>query len=275
MTYPDDASPDLTRKERREQARSRRRAAEQSALAQATRRKRLIQLGLVMGAVVLVIAIIVVATGGGGGKSNLPTTGSARQGVTSEVSSELAGIPQSGDTLGNRAAPVTLQYFGDLECPFCREFTVSSLPRLISRYVKAGKLKIEYHSLETATREPAVFNTQQVAALAAGKQNRTWNYVELFYREQGQEDSGYVTESYLQKLAEQIPGMNLSKWTSDRNDSALSGQITSDAQAAAQAGLSGTPAFLLGKSGDKLNPFTPASFTDPSSFESTIDKLLV
>jgi protein-disulfide isomerase len=274
MTSPDDAGSDLTRKERREHARSQRRAVEQSALAQATRRRRLIQLGLVMGAVVLVIGIIIVVTGGGGGKSNLPTTSSARQGVTSEVSSELAGIPQSGDTLGNPAAPVTLQYFGDLECPFCREFTVSSLPRLISEYVRAGKLKVEYHSLETATREPAVFNTQQVAALAAGKQNRTWDYVELFYREQGQEDSGYVTESYLRKLAEQIPGMNLSKWASDRNDSALSGQITSDARAATQAGLSGTPAFLLGKSGGKLNPFTPTSFTDPSSFESSIGKLL-
>lgn len=275
MTSPEDAGADLTRKERREQARSHRRAAEQSALAQATRRKRLIQLGLVLGAVVLVIAIIIVATSGGGGKSNLPITSSARQGVTSEVSSELAGVPQSGDTLGSPAAPVTLQYFGDLECPFCREFTISALPRLISKYVKSGKLKIEYHSLETATREPAVFDTQQIAALAAGQQNRAWDYVELFYREQGQEDSGYVTESYLRKLAEQVPGMNLSQWTSDRNKAALSGQLASDAQAATQAGLSGTPAFLLGKSGGKLNPFTPTSFTDPSLFESTIDKLLV
>jgi hypothetical protein len=35
--------------------------------------------------------------------------------------------------------------------------------------VRPGKLKIEYRSLETATREPETFHTQQLAALAAGK----------------------------------------------------------------------------------------------------------
>ena len=38
-------------------------------------------------------------------------------------------------------------------------------------------------------------------ALAAGKQNKFWQYTELFYREQGEEDTGYVTENYLQGLA--------------------------------------------------------------------------
>ena len=42
-----------------------------------------------------------------------------------------------------------------------------------------------------------MFKDQQVAALAAGMQKKFWNYAELFYHEQGQEDTGYVTESYL------------------------------------------------------------------------------
>ena len=72
--------------------------------------------------------------------------------------------------------------------------------------MRTGKLKIEYHSLETATREPEVFKTQQVAALAAGKQNKAWDFIETFYHEQGEEDSGYVTEKYLQGIASQVPG---------------------------------------------------------------------
>ena len=87
--------------------------------------------------------------------------------------------------------------------------------------MRTGKLKIEYRSLETATREPEIFKTQQIAALAAGKQNKMWNYLELFYHEQGEENTGYVTESYLQALAQQMPGLNLTNWTSDRNNPAF------------------------------------------------------
>src|SRR6201999_2060431 len=106
--------------------------------------------------------------------------------------------------------------------------------------------------LETATREPEIFQSQQVAALAAGKQKLMWHYVELFYHEQGEEDTGYVTESYLQGLASQVPGLNLSDWSSDRNDPAFANQVTSDEQAANQAGFTGTPSFLIGKTGGSM-----------------------
>ena len=48
-----------------------------------------------------------------------------------------------------------------------------------------------------------------------------WNFIETFYHEQGEEDTGYVTEKYLQGLAQQVPGLNLAKWTSDRSNHAL------------------------------------------------------
>ena len=62
--------------------------------------------------------------------------------------------------------------------PDLQGFTLGALPSMIQKYVRTGKLKIEYHSLETATREPEVFKTQQVAALAAGKQNMAWDFIE-------------------------------------------------------------------------------------------------
>ena len=40
---------------------------------------------------------------------------------------------------------------------------------------------------------------------AAGKQNKMWNFIETFYHEQGEEDSGYVTEKYLQGIASAGP----------------------------------------------------------------------
>ena len=131
---------------------------------------------------------------------------------------------------------MTLQYFGDLECPICKEFTLGALPHDHPEVGAHGQaadripLAGDGHA-RTGSRS----RTQQVAALAAGKQNKMWHYIELFYHEQGEENSGYVTESYLQGLAQQVPGLNLAQWTSDRSNPALTNQVADDAQAANNA----------------------------------------
>ncbi len=147
---------------------------------------------------------------------------------------------------------MTLEYFGDLQCPYCREFTLGALAALIARYVRTGTLKIEFRSLETATSDPQTFITQQAAALAAGRQNKLWNFVELFYHEQGTEDSGYVTERYLQGLAQQVGGLNLLAWSVARDDARLPEVIRRDARFAAAVGFAGTPAFLFANAAGNL-----------------------
>jgi protein-disulfide isomerase len=272
-TVEGDDEQDLTRKQRREQARAQRRELEEAEAASAKRRTRLTQLGIVAGIVAAIIVAILLATGGGS-KTGIPKNSTQVNTTVADVTSLLQGIPQSGNTIGNPNAPVTLQYFGDLECPICKQFTLGALPSLIQSWVRSGKLKIEYHSMETATREPATFNTQQLAALAAGKQNLAWHYLELFYHEQGEENTGYVTESYLQSLARQVPGLNLAAWMAARNDPALAASITSDAQAANSHGFTGTPSFLIGKTGGTPQRLETGTLTEAGPYNAAIEKLL-
>jgi protein-disulfide isomerase len=265
---------DLTRKQRREQARAERKAMEESAAASAVRRARLTQLGIVVSVVVVAIVVVLIVTSGGS-KSGIPASKAEKNSVTSEIASLINGIPQSGNALGSPTAPITLQYFGDLECPICREFTTGALPSIIPQWVRTGKLRIEYHSMETATREPEVFKTQQIAAYAAGKQNKAWYFIETFYHEQGEEDSGYVTEKYLQGIASQVPGLNLAQWTSDRNDPELANEVRSDEQAANSHGFTGTPSFLIGHSGGALTKLEYTSApSNPSFVNEAVEKLL-
>ena len=182
-------------------------------------------------------------------------------GAPGEVSALLAGIPQHGRALGDPRAPVVVQFFGDLQCPLCRKFALGSLDTLINSYVRGGKLKIEYRSLETATHNPQTFETQQVAALAAGRQNRMWNFIELFYRQQREEDSGYVTERFLQGLAQQVGGLNLTAWTAARDDPALVNTLVADGQGASDADIRSTPSFRFGE-------------TRPTPYLAAIKKLL-
>lgn len=235
-----------------------------------TRRRRL---AITAAIVVVVLAAVLIAAGGS--SSSPPKPGSAQAHTTVRgINALLAGIPQSANTLGQPTAPVTLKWFGDLECPFCKEFTLGALPSIIRQWVRSGRLKIEYLSMETATREPRVFQTQQVAALAAGAQNKMWNYIETFYHEQGEEDSGYVTEQYLHGLANQIPGLNVTLWNEDRYNPALATQVEAERQAAKRARFHGTPSFLIGLSNGKMYGLKPDSITLPRTFNRAIVFLL-
>jgi protein-disulfide isomerase len=236
-----------SRKEQKEQARAQREAAERAAAQGDQRKRRLTILGGVLAAAVVVVVIAIVISSGGGSK-DAPTglaTGTTADQTAADVSTLLDGIPQSGSRLGKATAPVSMQYYGDLECPVCRTFTLGALPQVISNYVRPGKLKITYKSLQTATPDSTTFQTQQVAALAAGKQNLMWPFIELFYHQQGEEGTSYVTEDYLKSLAAQVKGLKLPQWMSDRGQAALKQEIATDAGDAVKVGATGTPTLII------------------------------
>jgi hypothetical protein len=176
--------------------------------------------------------------------------------VDNEVSALLSGIPQGGNTLGQASAPITLQIFGDLESADVRTFVVWLLPDIIREWVRTNIVKIQYRSFMTASLPyPNTFVGQQAAALAAGVQDRLWNFIETFYHEQGLEHTRYVTETYLGSIAEQIPGLDLSEWENDRESSQLTTQVSKDDRAAHTIKFPDTPVLLIGRTGGKLVPW--------------------
>jgi protein-disulfide isomerase len=234
-----------SRKAQREEARARRLAEEQARATQARRTRRIRMLGGIVLAAVAVVVIAIAISSGGGSKASGLAKGTTATKTVAQVQGLLKGIPQSGTRLGSPTAPVTLYYYGDLQCPVCQAFTLNGFKQLIGNEVRSGKVQVVYRSLETATQDQQTFQLQQVAALAAGQQQRFWNYVELFYHEQGAEDSGYVNEEYLDSLAKQVPGLNFNSWTSARNQSSLTSQIPTDAQQAAAINANATPTLVV------------------------------
>jgi protein-disulfide isomerase len=256
------------RKEQRELARAERKRREQEDELRAQRKRRLTYLG---GGLVVVIAIvaIVIAVASGGGSS--PSSTSSGGGVKNAgaVTKEFAGIPQSGNVLGASDAKATMMVFADLQCPFCAEFETKALPGIVSRYVKAGKLKLEFQPISIIGND-SVAGAR--AAAAAAQQNKLFQYSSLFYNNQGQENTGYVTDAFLTKLARAVPGLNVSKWKADIN-SAKAGALLSQAQRAAQtAHVNSTPTFMVAKSGQTLEQFAPNALT-AEAFYGKLDAL--
>ncbi|MGZ4272750.1 MAG: DsbA family protein [Solirubrobacteraceae bacterium] len=262
-----------SRKEQKEAARQRRLAEERARAERARRDRRLRMLGgTLIGAIAVVAVAIAISSGGGSASVIKPNSAAAKQAQT-KVNSLLAGIPQQGNTLGSPSAKVTVTEYGDLVCPVCKVLALGPQNQLIANEVRSGKVKIVYKALETASGQAngSMFVPSQAAALAAGNQKKAWNYIELFYHEQGDETSSYVTDNYLSGLAAQIPGLNVGQWSSDRQSSSLTSKVTADVQAAAAAGYNSTPTLLV--SGPKSQAQPIVGNTTYSRLQSAIQSV--
>jgi protein-disulfide isomerase len=236
-----------SRKEQKEAARQRRLAEEQARAERARRDRRLRTLGgTLVAAIAIVVVAIAVSSGGSSAQVIKPNSPAAKK-AQKTVNTLLAGIPQQGNTLGSPSAKVTVTEYGDLVCPVCKTFALGAENQLIANEVRSGKVKLVYKALKTASQaaNDSMFVPSQTAMLAAGNQKKAWNYIELFYHEQGDENDSYVTDNYLGGLAKQIPGLNYNRWSSDRQSSNLSGQVNGDQSSAAAAGFGSTPTILV------------------------------
>jgi protein-disulfide isomerase len=240
---------------------------------------------------VAVIAVAIAISSGASGTTEVKPESKQAKTAVAHIDTLLAGIPESGSTLGRPGAPITVTEYGDLECSVCDVLaTPPSVTNaegesgtgweddLINQYVRTGRAKLVYRSLETASSgnpNPNAFELQQAAAGAAGLQDKAWYYIELFYNEQGAEDSGYVTESYLEGLARQIRGLNLSKWMADRNLAKIKNQVSSDNAAgiSVDGGNAGTPTLVIeGQDGTTvLPPGLPSSYGELEATIKSVD----
>lgn len=252
MAIKDD---NLTRSERREQARAEREAHERELAAAATRRRRLTQLGGVLAAAVVVIVIIVAASGGGSSTPHKIKSGQAVPGAV-QAQALFAGIPEQGNRLGSPTAPVTLAEYVDLQCPVCRDYALSTFPSLVTQYVRTNKVQIQFHSLPVIDGPDGTTSQSQTAArfaFAVGQQNLLFPFAELMYENQQQESSGYLTTSYLQTIAGGIGGLNAAAATAGMNSAAVNGQVAADKAFATAHRADATPTFFVGRTGGNLS----------------------
>ncbi len=234
--------------ERRAQARAAREAAERAERERAARRRRLGILGgvVALAAVVLVAAIALSSSG----DDDEGTQRAASPAASAEL---FAGIPQNGSVLGDPDAPVTVEEYIDLQCPVCAQFSAQALPELVRDYVRPGRVRLVLRPL-TFLGEDSVPAARM--ALAAGEQDRMFQFVERFYADQGEENSGYVTDGFLRRVATGIEGLDPARALAARE----SAPVTEELERAQERtrlitgpdGGYGTPSFLVGPTGGDL-----------------------
>lgn len=196
-----------------------------------------------------------------------PARASAPRGAA-QVAALLHGIPQHGVALGAASAPVTLVEFADLQCPFCARWARGTMPEIVRKYVRPGRVRIVFVGMTSLGPDSAkAFR----AALAAGQQNHFWDVEELLYLNQGTEGSGWVKDGLLRSIGSSVKGLNVERMLAARSSVGVEKQLAGASSLA--TGIQQTPSFAAGRTNRSLTLLKITSLA-PAGIEPALDALL-
>jgi len=199
--------------------------------------------------------------------------GSGADEPTAEVSSAadavqlFAGIPQEGNALGDPAAPVTLIEFSDLRCSHCRTFAQVTLPVLVDRYVRTGRVRVVFGNLPILGQ--ASVQAARMAA-AAGLQGHMFEFTEVFFHDA----TGVVGDDLLRRIGSAVPGLDVNQALADRDSSDVTDALAQVRSFANRFSVLGTPTIMIGKTGTQPHVVDGARAPQPETVTGPIDALL-
>ena len=205
---------------------------------------------LVLGAggIALLGAIIAIAVGEGGSEE-IELTGA---GQTQQL---IGGILQEGALLGSDDAPVVMTVFNDLQAPSGQDFELDVVDPLIEEFVRTGDMRVEIRHFSFTERET---NLAAYAATSAGEQDRQWQYLDLFFRNQD-EAHGVVTQEFLRDIANAVPELDTDQWSDDIDSEAVHDTVETDAALGDQLRLPAAPAVeVTGPGGNQSLDDSPS-----------------
>lgn len=149
----------------------------------------------------------------------------------------IAGYP----ALGSIKAPVTLVEFTDYQCPFCKRYHEETLPAVMKEFVDKGLVRLVVRDLPLPIHPNAVKAAQ--AAHCADEQGKFWPMQDALFRN-GNDLAPERIPTYA-STAQADPEPFRQCFASDRHLD----KIQASSIEAGQLGITGTPTFVIGKSG--------------------------
>ena len=140
---------------------------------------------------------------------------------------------------GNPNAPVTMEEFGDFQCPPCGSFATFS-EQLLKEY--DSRLRIVFRNFPLSAHEHA--REAALAAEAAGFQGKFWEMYDVLYREQVFWTYAPNTRELFESYAGTI-GLNLDQFKEDMDGEKARERVDSDHALGDSLGVKVTPALFI------------------------------
>ena len=218
-------------------------------------------------AAVVVVGAIVVSSNGADEEAPATTTQQPDVSPAEEVAALYEDIPQQGMRLGK--ADVTLVEIADLQCPFCAQYSVGALPTVVEDYVRTGKIAYELRLRSFLGRDSV---RAAGAAAEAANENLMFQFADVFYRNQGPENSDYADADFIRGIAEQVDGLDVEAVVAAADDPLSYPAVERNEMFARKIGSTGTPDFYLRRNG-KLTPLAVQG-TAPEDYAAALDAAL-
>ena len=146
---------------------------------------------------------------------------------------------RDGHALGSTTAPLVMIEFTDYQCPFCRNFAVSTFPALKTRYIDTGRLQFVSRDF------PLDFHPQALiaahAARCAADQGKYWEIRPVLLA-----NSSALQRDKLLTYGRDL-GLELTSYQRCIDNEVHAASIKTDLADAQAAGVEGTPSFILGR----------------------------
>jgi len=175
----------------------------------------------------------------------------------------INNIKVSNDSIviGNPDAKLTIYEFSDYECPFCgiaegnpelvAKFQAQSpgyvppVPKLFEDYVDTGKVKYVYMNFPLESLHPKARSASN-AALCANEQDHWREYSKMLFIKRNDWINSNDSVSVFKDFANTV-GLDATQFATCLKENKYNSQIDRELQMGINLGVSGTPAFFVGK----------------------------
>jgi protein-disulfide isomerase len=197
-----------------------------------------------------IVALVALATFGSG--FALYRAKRARPGPTSG--------PASGIHVRGKAdAQITLEEFGDFQCPPC-SLMAGFLRKMEEEY--GSRLRVIFHHFPLAMHAHA--REAALAAEAADMQGRFWEMHDLLYKEQAVWSKADNVPALFNSYAGTI-GLDLERFKKDLQNPEVAARVDADQKLGSSRGVTSTPTLFLN------NVVLPPDALNPASLKKAID----
>jgi protein-disulfide isomerase len=180
-------------------------------------------------------------------------------------------LAEKAPATGAANAPVTMHVFSDFQCPFCSRVlpTMAEVKKLYG-----AKLRVVWRNLPLPFHDKAPLAAE--AALEAQAQKGDvafWKMHDLLF--DNQKTSGGLEREALESYARKL-GLDAKKFATALDEGTHKKRVEEDKEAANAAGISGTPTFVIVKTGPgaSASGYLVSGAQPTSKFKRVIDRAL-
>jgi protein-disulfide isomerase len=146
------------------------------------------------------------------------------------------------NNMGDPNAPVKIVEFADFQCPVCGRWVTDVENAFYEEYVSTGKVLFTYRSMGNFIGPESQQSAE--AVYCAGDQGKFWEYHDIVYANQNGENAGAFSDAKLKAFAGAI-GLDTGAFNQCLSSGKYADEVTQDGLDGRQAGVTGTPSFLI------------------------------